>query len=283
MSFWDDAASFGEGLVGMGGGGTANDIGKGVGMFMPWGAATAVGAGFDSAGSAFGGGGGSGFGNPGLSGLAGAMGGAGGGGVPPGGVQAYQPTAAPSFLTPQATAMQGFNPNATAAQNGLLGQLQAQASGQAPSLADQQMHQGMEANARNAMSMSAASRNPAMAMYNAGNQVGGANAQMTGQAADARLQERMMAQQGLAGLSNQMQGQTLQNAGMMNQFAMQNAQMGQQGNEYYNTLQSGQSAANNNFLYQQALQQQQQDADMKKAVIGGALSAGGGLAQLAAA
>jgi len=93
------------------------------------------------------------------------------------------------------------------AQMGLMQQLQLQAAGQGPSVAQNQLQQGMEANIAAQQAALAGTRGGAMGQAgmarNVAQQGAQIQAQTNQQAANLRLQEQLGAQQNLAGLSQQ--------------------------------------------------------------------------------
>lgn len=130
-------------------------------------------------------------------------------------------------------------------QQTLAGQLSAQAAGQGPSLAMNQLRQGTDRNIQQAMAMAASQRgaNPALALRQLGGQVVMANQQAASDAANLRAQEQMAAREQLGGvlsgartqdigLATDQAGLTQQaalaNQGAKNEFAAQQAQMQQQ-------------------------------------------------------
>jgi hypothetical protein len=160
-------------------------------------------------------------------------------------------------------------------QMGLMNQLQAQATGKAPSLAEATMKQGLAANLQQQAGLAGTSgggSNPALAMRNL--QMGAAqqNQQMIGQAGLARLQEQLAAEQQLGGLSSNVRGQDIglaeqqagltQQAGMFsagqqNQFALANAGFAQQAGLANAAAQNQYGLANAGFEQQAALANQQ--------------------------
>jgi len=116
---------------------------------------------------------------------------------------------------------------------GLVSQLQQQATGQGPSLAQSQLQQATDRNANMAAGALASQRgiNPALAARMITQQQANANQQAAGQSADLRMQEQMAANQQLAGvLGQQMQGglgMFGQAGGLGNQFLGTVGQLGQ--------------------------------------------------------
>jgi hypothetical protein len=168
------------------------------------------------------------------------------------------------------------------AQMGLVRSLQAQAAGQGPSVAQQQLQQGTDRNMAGALGLVASQRgmNPGAAARLAGNQLAGINQQAAGQATTARLQEQLAAQQGLAGVSGQMRGQDLDMAG-------QNAQLSQQAGQFnagqYNQVLAQAQAAQQARIQQHnaqiaEMERQRQQANQQKfgQIVGGVTSAASG-------
>lgn len=152
------------------------------------------------------------------------------------------------------------------AQTGLLGQLEAQSQGQGPSLANQQLQAGTQANIRSAMAQGTTGYgvNPALAQRNILQAAGTANQQAAQQAAMNRTQEQLNAQQQLAGLANQGRtsdiGMATTNADLSQQAGLANQQSqlttNNQQNQMTQFLDSGQNTINqNNAASQQAYQQ----------------------------
>jgi hypothetical protein len=295
MGFWGDVgdafSNIGQGIVG-GGDGFWGDVGKGIGFLTPAGAITGVGTiagtmgGMTGDSNAFGAGGGGGIPGGGIPGLAGMFGGAAGGGGGGGvkGPQQWQAGATPDSMKISAGpgASSAAQDQARGYQTQLLQQLQDQAAGKGPSLAQMQLQQGTEQNLRQQAAMAAGGRNPGLASYQAAQNQSGAGQQMAGQAAMARLQEQQQAQGMLGQLSGQMRGQDQGLMGMQNQFALGQAGIDQSQNALYNQLNAQQSGAYNKYQYDRDLQGMQNDADIKKAMIGGAFNAGASAAGMAA-
>lgn len=121
-------------------------------------------------------------------------------------------------------------------QQGLIQNYQDQISGQAPSIAQQQLFQGQQNNMKNALALSASGRgrvNPGLAQRNLLNSNAAGMADTNAQAALLRAQEQQAAQQGLSGLLGNMRGQDMsqsQNQATLNQqieFANQAARQQQ--------------------------------------------------------
>ena len=152
------------------------------------------------------------------------------------------------------------------AQLKLLGDLQAQAAGQGPSLAGEQLKAALEQILAQQQGSIASMRgvNPGLAMRLAGSQAGAAQQNTAQQAAIARIQEILNAQQQLAGLGQNIRSTDIgvqttnatnaQNAATANQNAI-NAQ-----NQYNATLAAqiaqGNQLAQNTAAYNQAQFQQ---------------------------
>lgn len=123
------------------------------------------------------------------------------------------------------------------AQNQLMNQLQLQSMGQGPSLAQNQLQQGIEGNIRSAMAMGTShpGMNPALAQRGIAQQIAGANQAQALNAANMRMQEQLNAQQQLGGLSTNIRGQDigLSNQQAQNQLAMQG--LNDQQSRFFNT------------------------------------------------
>lgn len=107
---------------------------------------------------------------------------------------------APTAATINFDGSKAYNPDATAAQSALIQQLLNQSQGVGPSLAENTLRQGQEANLNAVMAQLASSRggaNPLM-QRQAATAIQDINAQTARDAADARLKEQMAAQ-GLLG------------------------------------------------------------------------------------
>ncbi len=110
------------------------------------------------------------------------------------------------------------------AQLGLVSQLQQQAAGQGPSLAQMQLQQGADRNLKNAIAMQASQRGGmagGLAMRNIAQQRADIGQQLAGQAGMQRLQEQQQAQQMLGGISGGARGQDIG-------LATSQAELGQQ-------------------------------------------------------
>jgi|CXWL01.1.fsa_nt_gi hypothetical protein len=101
-------------------------------------------------------------------------------------------------------------------QTGLIQQLQAQARGDGPSIAQEQLKQATDQNMAQAAAQAASGRGAGAggAAYQVGNQRAAAGQKMAGDSAVLRLQEQMQAQNMLAGVSGQMRGQDLSSQGL---------------------------------------------------------------------
>jgi hypothetical protein len=121
-----------------------------------------------------------------------------------------------------------FNSPFRTAQTGLLPQLQQQAQGQGPSVADQMLRNAQQNNVAQGMAMAASQRgvNPAMAMRNAMQSTAQANQGAAAQAMPARVQEQLGAQQNLMQAAQAGRGQDLQYENQTRQLAAQYEQMG---------------------------------------------------------
>lgn len=143
----------------------------------------------------------------------------------------------------------------SAAQSGLLSQLQAQANGAGPNLAGQQLQQGTQANIAAQMATAAGQRgnqNPGAAEYNLANQAAATRQQAAGQAAMAAGQQQLGAEGALGNLTGQGVNQAAQQASLNQQTALANqaaanqaGQFNAQGQQnFYNALQGGQENYN---------------------------------------
>lgn len=176
---------------------------------------------------------------------------------------------------------------ARAQQMTLIQQLQDQASGVGPSLAQMQFKQASDQNIANAMAMGASQRGAGQAggLYNVQNQQAGIAQGMAGTSAQLRLQEQMAARNALGGVLGGMRGQDIQQAGLAQQGGLQAQQVKNQAMQFYlqqgmNLMQAQQQA---NEFYNQ-LAQQEYEAQRKAndqlvntamgAISGGMTSAG---------
>ena len=103
----------------------------------------------------------------------------------------------------------------------LIGQLQQQAAGLGPSLADQQFNRSLDRGVNSQVAASqAGTGNAALQGRAAANAIGNMTQDLAGQAAQARIQEQLAARNQLAGVLGQGRGQELQgsqfNAGAIN-------------------------------------------------------------------
>jgi hypothetical protein len=120
--------------------------------------------------------------------------------------------------------LSGFRGN----QADLVAMLEAQARGEGPSLAGQQLQAGMDRAGRQAQGMAAGARGPnaALGQFQAQQTMGDLGAQANQQAAMARIQEQYNAQNQLGltlhGARGQDEAMSQFNAGQQNQFAMAN-------------------------------------------------------------
>lgn len=96
------------------------------------------------------------------------------------------------------------------AQLGLMGQLQAQAAGQGPSLAEQQLRGAFDRQQNQALAQaSTLAGSPELALRNLRNQQAQGAQNLAHQATMARMQEQLNAQQALMGLTGQGRGQDI--------------------------------------------------------------------------
>lgn len=182
---------------------------------------------------------------------------------------------------------------ANANMNGLVQQLQDQANGQGPSLAQNQLKEGTDRTANLAAGAIASQRgiNPALAARMITQQQANANQQAAGQSADLRMQEQMAARQQLANvLGQQMQG-GLGAGGLGNQFLGTVGQLGQgqqqlSQQDYLNARNRGLEAAIANQRQQMTADQINagvagQNAQINGGIAGGILGGVGGFLGLA--
>ena len=103
---------------------------------------------------------------------------------------------------------------------GLAGMLMNQATGQGPSLAQEQLKQATQTNVANQMAMAGQTRgeNPAMQGYQSAQQAGQLNQQAAGQGVQAGIQERLGAMGQLGQTYGQIGGQGMQQQQMNNQL-----------------------------------------------------------------
>lgn len=154
--------------------------------------------------------------------------GGGGGGLPGGGGGPAKQVSI-GALTPDQQKLMASNEFRTD-QGQLIQALQAQAAGQGPSLAAEQLRQGQQANVAAQMAALASARggaNPAMARQTmqSAQQI---QAQTARDAALARIQEQMNAQQQLGGVLQQARTGDIQTAEQAQNLAIQQANLGQQ-------------------------------------------------------
>lgn len=120
-------------------------------------------------------------------------------------------------------------------QNQLIGQLQAQANGQGPSLATAQFNRSLEQGVAAQQAQANTGRgNTALAARQAAQNIGGLTQGLAGQASQARQQEQLSARQQLAGVLGQARGQEIGasqfNAAQQNQRLLANANFQQDAN-----------------------------------------------------
>jgi hypothetical protein len=185
-------------------------------------------------------------------------------------------------------------------QQGLVAQLQAQAQGSGPDLAQAQLRQGLQANLASQLATAAGQRgnqNPGAAQYALGQGAAAANQAAAGQAAATRAQEQLSAEQGLGAALGQYgsqqiglaenqaglnQAANLQNAGAQNamtQFNTQSAQAGnaaQQAQYQFGTNIAAQQQSNENAaIAGQQLAAQQAQTTFGTGLVGSGLNAAG--------
>ena len=120
-------------------------------------------------------------------------------------------------------------------QMSLIQQLQDQAAGRGPSLAQMQLQRGTDANMANAMGMAAGTRGASAAGMNKGiqNQQAGIAQGMAGDAAMLRLQEQMAARNALGQQLGGVRGQDQSFEGMDLQNRQFNSNLGTSNNQFY--------------------------------------------------
>lgn len=158
-----------------------------------------------------------------------------------------------------------FN-QAMAAQSGLLGQLQGQAAGTAPSIADMQMQRGMEANLAATRAQLASARggtNPLLARQTMQTSAD-IQAKTAQDAAMARLQEQMAAQQQLATVSGQARQQSFEEAAQQAQMQQQVNLANMQGNLQRAIAQGQITASEASQMYQAEVQRSMQNAQLQQ-------------------
>lgn len=158
-----------------------------------------------------------------------------------------------------------MNGESRAGMSGLAQQLQAQANGQGPTLAEQRMKESTDRGMAQSLAMAASARgaNPGMAMRQAADSQANIQANAAQQEADLSQQEQMNARGQLAGVLQGMGQQDLAARGQDIGLAQFNAGQGQQ-NSQFNAGLGFQGAQQNAQLAQQAqqfnAQQQQQNS-----------------------
>lgn len=158
-----------------------------------------------------------------------------------------------------------FN-QAMAAQSGLLGQLQAQASGQAPSIADMQMQKGMEANlaaTRASLASARGGTNPLLARQTMQTSAD-IQAKTAQDAAMAKLQEQMAAQNQLATVSGQARVQSFEEAAQQAQLQQQANLANMQSNLQRAIAQGQLTAQEASQIYQSETQKAMQNAQYQQ-------------------
>lgn len=166
----------------------------------------------------------------------------------------------------QGTTASGPAANVSSAQDSLLQQLQNQAQGKGPSLAQMQLQQGTQANIKGAAALAATGRTPGMSGYQAAQGATAANQQLAGQSAQQRLAEQYQAQAGLAGLTGQMANQQQQlgefNAAQGQQNNQFNANQSQNQNQFFNQMMGSQQAQTNQYLQNKDISRTNNNAQM---------------------
>jgi hypothetical protein len=165
-------------------------------------------------------------------------------------------------------------------QQGLVNQLQAQANGSGPSLAQAQLRQGTEANLSGQLAAAASQRgnqNAGGSQYALGNQAASANQQAAGQSATLRSQEQLGAESGLGQALGAYGGQQIglaeNQAGMQQQTNMANQNATNTMAEFNtNSAQAGNAAQQAQYQFGTNIAAQQQ-TNQNAAVTGQQLSA----------
>jgi hypothetical protein len=151
----------------------------------------------------------------------------------------YQPASSQSMNAAQlgsASLMSPEQQQFRGGQAGLVQDLQNQANGIGPSLAQQQLQQGTEANINSAMALGASQRGltAGQNLRNISDQTANANQQAAQNAANLRLQEQMLARGQLGNVLQGARGQDIgvgsENMNAQNQFALHQGSMNQQAN-----------------------------------------------------
>lgn len=140
----------------------------------------------------------------------------------------YQRTVSPAISSAQSAAA-GYAPDETFRQYqmGLAQQLQAQARGEGPSLAQMQLAQATDRSLQQALgaARSGLGSNPALAARTAALQASGTMGNAAAESAMLRLQEQRQAQNALAGLSQQARGMDIDTAQQRAGFGMDAARI----------------------------------------------------------
>lgn len=152
-----------------------------------------------------------------------------------------------------------------AGQQQLIGQLQAQANGRGPSLADAQFRSALDSGVAAQYAQANSGRaSGGLAGLQAAQNIGGMTQSLAGQAAQARMQEQLSARQQLAGVLGQARSQELSatqfDAGQYNQREMQQAGYNQQANL------ANQDAILRNRAQQQQYEQGLRDLELRNAL-----------------
>jgi hypothetical protein len=184
----------------------------------------------------------------------------------------YTSTVSPA-ITNARNAATSYAPDETFRQYqlGLAQQLQAQARGEGPSLAQMQLAQATDRTLQQSLGMarSAMGSNPALAARTAALQASGTMGNAAAESAMLRLREQQQAQNALAGLSNQARGLDVDTAQQRAGFGMDAARI--QGTLLGGAAQAGANIANDAFNnrfsgeidYMQAAQERQAARDKR--------------------
>lgn len=169
------------------------------------------------------------------------------------------------------------------AEKGLMGQLQGQAAGQGPSLAEAQLQKGQQANLAGALAATAAqggNQNPGVMQQNMLGRLADVNQDAAGQAAQARAGEQLSAQQQLGALSTQGASQQYQlgqaQAGLNQQAAMGNQLAQQRAQAQWNQAVAGLTNTSQQGQNMLAGQDNAMSNSWQNAALGSAASGAGG-------
>lgn len=150
-------------------------------------------------------------------------------------------------------------------QQGLLNQLQAQAAGSGPNVAQQQLQQATQQNIANQAALAAGNatgnQNPGVAGANLARNAALAQQTAAGQSAMTRSQQELGAQQNLAGLTGQGINQAQAGANALNQEGQYASGQNQQNYQYGQNMAQSEQDAYNNAIAAMAGNQESQRAN----------------------